>query len=139
MLSHLGSKAIIFAVLSFLSVSQISIAQASSVRDLREKCALVLDITNSKNRQTTDEELLNAGVCIGQMIAEIRWRNTLCALYESTGEQILQEFGRKMFYMDAGQTAQAFVNWANNNPELWNKDLFDIEVQQSMFSKYNCK
>jgi len=44
-----------------------------------------------------------------------------------------------MIDMDSGKAAQAFVNWSNDNPQLWNEDLFSLDVQVSMFSKYNCE
>ena len=139
MLSHLASKALIFVALSFVSLLQISEAQADTVRALRDNCLLTLEIMNSKNRQISPQDALQVGNCLGQMQAEIRWRNTLCAIYKATGEEITRDLGKRMIDMDSGQTAQAFVNWSNDNPQLWNEDLFSLDVQISMFSKFNCK
>ena len=139
MLSHLGSKALVFAALSFVAVLQIPEVKADTVRDLREDCLVFLDIMNSKNRPITTEDALQVGGCLGEMKAEIRWRNTLCTNYNVTGDEISGTIGRRMLNMGAGQTAQAFVNWANDNPEFWNESLFSFDVQKSMFSKFKCK
>ena len=132
-------KTLIFAALILVSVLQISTVQADNVRQLREYCLLALDIMNSKDREVTPDDALQVGNCLGQMQAEVRWRNTVCALYKVTGAEVLRDVGRMLIDMDAGQTTQAFVNWTNENPELWNKSLFSVEVQTSMFSKFNCK
>lgn len=128
------------AIILSIFITLTPAANAETVRQLRDQCLVARNIMNEGlNRAITADEALDIGECLGQMKAEIRWRNLSCILWQVTGSEQIKAVGRQMLDMDAAQTMQAFLNWTDDNPELWSKNLWDVEVQQSVFQKYTCK
>ena len=126
-------------VLSVLTITFSTNANSSTVGGLREDCLKLMAIQKNESLASKPDYTLAAGSCIGQMVAEIRWRNSVCVMANVHKVPSMRPSGSTMIEVAAGQAAQAFLNWADDHPELWNEKMFNIEVQRSMFPNFPCQ
>ena len=125
-------------VVSVLTITFSTNANSSTVGELREQCLKLMAIQKNESLASKPNYTLAAGACLGQMIAEIRWRNSVCIMANVHKVPLMRPSGSSMINIGAGQAAQAFLNWTDDHPELWNEKMFNTTVQRSMFPKFTC-
>jgi len=110
-----------------------------TIGDIRSVCKDLL--------QSNDQSSLDSGVCIGWIKGEEAWRSGLCIVAtvgaKEGKRQLLDDFSlslaRNVSNHSYEAMIQAFVNWADQNPQLWSKGLHLMLPQQDFWSEFPCK
>jgi hypothetical protein len=88
-----------------------------------------------------DTLYVNSGACMGWVVAEANWRYAAC-LFVRNGADVgffAREAARDTTNHSYLAMAQAFVNWSDENPQLWSKELVFMTRSPDFWSEFPCE
>ena len=109
-----------------------------TIGGMRSACKTLV----AEKRESSKDMLLN-GLCLGWVIGEKEHRQAICfvksdaELGKALGLQSRLE-ARNIVGHPVGALAQAFVNWADDHPELWGRQLSSMAFQSAFWSEFPC-
>ena len=106
-----------------------------TVEGLREVCEGF-----PSNASLSHQEALNYGICYGWLLSEMTWRSSACMATRNDPQagKFAANAARRMSGHSFKAQAQAFINWANKNPEKW-RSLFNLAEDPTIWAKFACK
>lgn len=79
--------------------------------------------------------------CVGWLKAQNAWRLAMCtALLKDENPGIVAEITARNSYGHSNEAlVQAFLNWADSNPELWSKNLVYTTFDLTFWAEFPCE
>ena len=94
--------------------------------------------TSNPNASVVD--WMTKGTCAGWVISKMSWRGSACT-FKQEGYDV-GSFAGKAARRTPGHSVeammQAFLNWADKNPQLWSKTLMSVSVNADFWSEFPC-
>ena len=108
--------------------------QSNTIGSIRSDCVILLSDAASDQMK-----LGQKGRCLGWIMAEAGWRMNACHAKRAndtstTFTQAARDFDGHSY----GAMAQAFVNFANKNPQYWSEPTSLLMWNMFVFSEFPC-
>lgn len=106
----------------------------ATIGGLRKSCKAWLN-------SDTSVAYFDQGVCLGWVISESNWRYAAC-IYKSnmaSPGQYSVSGARDVSGHSYEALAQAFVNWADNNPDWWVNAPFFLSTNPDFWAEFPCE
>ena len=132
---------IIAVTLFAMSLTPPAMAEAEfdTIGSMRDSCRVhILNTDESRSGY------LQMGLCFGWIIAERSNRNAACILLKDPDQrkrlgQLSKQVARDLYEHSVSALIQAFVNWADDHPHLWQEKLTFMPFQDEFWAEFPCE
>ena len=127
---------VLFAAIMVAALSVASNAfsqEEDTIGFMRNACMTLTSEKNNSNQEF--------GLCAGFIFGQRAWRDTACILSEKGREidGLTRLTARNTQGHPLAAVAQGFINWANDHPEHWSRQLHVTTIAEDLWSEFPCE